>query len=362
MKRFVKFWACAQLLVLVCAGHAQGQSPFGPPDGDNEYAAIGTIRAPGNLAHATEGDGITLMEEYRGFLFDGGPGTFNGGHTRLTPVIKEVLIQLCVMDDYMADRGTGEGVNPNLTSNLDLDAVMKEVSNFYIDKMRGAGIHLYWSKTPFTMPVEPHTYTNGEYCANLYRHSGSITIQKRLPGSNQLTVITNAGAWVYNDLRLSIENPQKHEQLFKETGLYRGPQLFIYRNRDDVRGRHFIKVIIPSRMVFRDTHGKCRMAADVNAWTSPVGDPYQFSGVCVDLLNLADENIFGTDGLHYAHGWIAEHLKYAIAHEIAHLLGLDDDYTGTGTLMQKFCPLNQIRFSPLELQGIDVKGRRSVAP
>ncbi len=272
------FLACVQFSVFVCAGHAQGQNLFGPPDGDNEYAAIGTVRDPVNLSHATGGDGITLMEEYRGFLFDGGPGTYNGGHIRLTPVIKEVLVQLCVMDDYMADRGTGEGVNPNLVANIDLYAVMKDFSNFYSDRLRGAGIHLYWSMTPFTMPTEPHTYTNGEYCASLYRHTGNITIQKRLPGASQLAVITNAGAWVYNDLRLSEENPQKYAQLFKETGLYRGPQLFI------------------------------------------------------------------------------------MAHESAHLLGLDDDYTGTGTIMQKFCPLSQIRFSPSELQGIDVKGRRSIAP
>lgn len=53
-------------------------------------------------------------------------------------------------------------------------SAMQAVAQFYAHPQRGAGIDLYWVRTPFSMPTMPYDYDDGEHVANLYRHTGTI--------------------------------------------------------------------------------------------------------------------------------------------------------------------------------------------
>jgi hypothetical protein len=75
------------------------------PDGDTGLLGFGGVGEHGpNSRHRTSGDGRNFWEEYRGHILDGGghyflnPGKSHpGGHIRLSPVIKELLVEVDAM-------------------------------------------------------------------------------------------------------------------------------------------------------------------------------------------------------------------------------------------------------------------------
>ena len=79
-------------LVALCAVALSVAAVLGdPPAGthpDTEPAMLGRLRTNGEFSHAAPGDGLTTLDEYRGFFFDG-PNT---GHTRLSFAAKELLV------------------------------------------------------------------------------------------------------------------------------------------------------------------------------------------------------------------------------------------------------------------------------
>ena len=86
--------------------------------------------------HKEIGDGISLWEEYRGYILDGGwnGGTFHqGGYGRLSPVSKELLVEV----DAMA------GVT-NITGRSSVAVWMNFVSLGMAKKDHGTGIRLYY--------------------------------------------------------------------------------------------------------------------------------------------------------------------------------------------------------------------------
>ena len=82
--------------------------------------------------HKTEGDSLTVLQEYRGFILDGGAG-HTGGHKRLSPSKKELLVEV----DIMA------GVT-NMPSEAGIRGIMGTVSSGFGHLTDGAGINLYY--------------------------------------------------------------------------------------------------------------------------------------------------------------------------------------------------------------------------
>ncbi|MFA7054359.1 MAG: hypothetical protein WC328_15205 [Kiritimatiellia bacterium] len=68
----------------------------------------------------------------------------------------------------------GDVTNPSAMQAYSLASSMQAVAQFYAHPQRGAGIDLYWVRTPFSMPTMPYDYDDGEHVANLYRHTGTI--------------------------------------------------------------------------------------------------------------------------------------------------------------------------------------------
>jgi hypothetical protein len=85
-----------------------------------------------------EGDAHTVFEEYRGYILDGGGvdgqggNAFAGGHIRLDPARKEVLLEV--------DKAT---VLNNVPAG-GLRAMLNGAASVFSNDQRGAGIYVYW--------------------------------------------------------------------------------------------------------------------------------------------------------------------------------------------------------------------------
>ena len=91
--------------------------------------------------HRSVGDSLTVFQEYRGFILDGGgfdglgQNGHAGGHMRLSPAYKELLLEVDTMPQ--AEVGGMPAAN-------DLRTMMERVARGYSDRDNGAGIRPYW--------------------------------------------------------------------------------------------------------------------------------------------------------------------------------------------------------------------------
>jgi len=79
---------------------------FEKGDPDNVSDTLGSNR---QTSHAAGGDGLSLFEEYRGYILDGGSGHL-GGHLRLSFARKEMLLEVDTSASLGAGGGTTWGV------------------------------------------------------------------------------------------------------------------------------------------------------------------------------------------------------------------------------------------------------------
>jgi len=92
---------------------------------------------------AETGDAHTTLEEYRGYIFDGGgfngtgAGGHAGGHIRLDPARKEILVEVDRTDVLTSLPGNG------LTSQK-LGRVLDNTAKVFSDDRGGAGIYMYY--------------------------------------------------------------------------------------------------------------------------------------------------------------------------------------------------------------------------
>jgi hypothetical protein len=91
----------------------------------------------------TAGDSLSVLQEYRGFILDGGPGGFAGGHKRLSPAQKGLLVETDAMT----------GVT-HMPTRADLEGVLGDVVANFSDATDGAGVFVYWVIDQFN--VGPH--------------------------------------------------------------------------------------------------------------------------------------------------------------------------------------------------------------
>ena len=345
---------------------------FADTGGDDEPAALGNRRTDGSYSHADTGDGLTVFQEYRGYEVDGGAGFTSARHIRLSPALKELLVQVAEQDSYTSDIGTGDVINPSAVQTYNLAVLMQSVAQFYSHSTRGAGIDLYWVRTSFSMPTMPYDYNDGEHVDNLYHHVGTIEYVPTSIFPSNLTV-SGGSVWIWRDLKLLREDDRINREYFSlgdNTNAFpKATSILIKHNRNDEELKDFVKVILPSRtgMRLRDSatgNSYCRMESGGHAQALFNASPTIFQGAHVDVVNIAEENYVQL-GVHYSTDTFINVVKYSVAHEGFHVIGgrhQNPEPPGTGSLIQPFLPLDDITISSSELQEINLKERISVIP
>ena len=89
------------------------------------------------VAHKTPKDTLNVLQEYRGYVLDGGNDgqtTHNGGHLRLSPAKKELLVEVDQMRNVV-----------HMPSAVALRNVLDASASGFSDQADGAGIAMYWA-------------------------------------------------------------------------------------------------------------------------------------------------------------------------------------------------------------------------
>jgi len=309
-----------------------------------------------NLSHAATGDGLTVWQEYRGYWVGGGAGFIGERHVRPSCTRKVLFVQVMAEDDYLSGIGTGDAVNQNINwGAFDINAIMQDVAKFYADPTRGLGIDLYWTVTKFTMPTESHTYKDGSFVLNLYKHTGT----NYYSGGH---IITNGSMWVRKDFKLEREDGETYAAICEDgdnpTTNFGPMSKFIQHNRNDAELRDFLKIILPSRIGSRAPNGQYIINSSGHAQAYLDTSPAIFQGAHVNIVNIAEEKYVNT-GTHYPSSEFIQRIGYCIAHEIFHLIGGLDLVSPNG-ISGLFLPLGDITASPAELLQINLPQRKSI--
>lgn len=143
---------------------------FGPGEGvDIELADPDGAGAL--WAQAETGDAHTVLEEYRGYVLDGGgldgagANGHAGGHVRLDPARKEILIEV----DRAAVVKNVPGAGNDVTAKL--GAIMTGASGVFSEATRGAGIRMYWLMDEDALDLPENTVNNAPKVKTAFRNS-----------------------------------------------------------------------------------------------------------------------------------------------------------------------------------------------
>jgi hypothetical protein len=124
------------------------------------------------VPQAEAGDAHTVLAEYRGYILDGGgfdgagENGFPGGHTRLEPARKEILLE--------ADRAT---VLNNVPA-VGLSGILDGAAKVFSDAERGAGIYLYYlfDEANYVAPAEVRAASLGATRDTAAARSAGISV------------------------------------------------------------------------------------------------------------------------------------------------------------------------------------------
>jgi hypothetical protein len=333
--------------------------PYADTDGDNEPAALGNRRTDGSYSHADTGDGLTVMDEYRGYLLDGGADFAGTRHKRLSPALKELLVQANEQENMAGDVGTGPAANPTAFAAFNKTLVMQSVAQFYSNPTRGAGIDLYWVSRPF-VPVVGSAIdyeTNGVGRADAYRYTGQMFYyQPTTPVcSNELSGSTQI---ITDGLYRKIFGVPAHNVLFPpQEGILK---LEIEQNRDNNLSG-FTMLLFKSRSATILNNGVVRPIDPPACRTYASDDiPVTQQGVVILSVMVSEENPFNYAQPHYLSGQFTSYLMWATAHEIGHLIAGEEHSQGSGGLMGSRTPIDDTTISGEECLRIDLKSRKGV--
>ncbi len=343
------------------------------PDLDNEEAdSDGSGPYP---AMASIGDGLMIREEYRGYIFDGGPGTTPGGHKRLSVARKELLVECSEMDGISS---VGTTLPPDPSNNFvdhgnqanafaqgySLSATMDAVSEFFGKEVPpgfpgyfpGAILDTYWVRDQLDDIRSVVIYNSGiRHLA--YKYSGPYIIhvaQSQAIGSLSIT----------SDEILRIENHDRHSELY---GGGEGVAILANNdNRNKLCGQ-FIKLAVEGRKgkIFNDNSANAvigQAAREQDESHEPARPTYQ--GAAIFVNSYSEDSVWATQGS------FSEQLAWAVAHELGHLFihgrgiapfdGGEHILNGTNNLMNTPIDISNCNFHEYEIKYTNLPQRASI--
>ena len=406
-------------------GFVDGESDWIDPDDPDTWTSIfgANGEADAELAKsmgpnrdspamADDGDGLTALQEYRGFFLDGGPGIESPRHKRLSVSRKDLLVQTMEVADIASLQANGQGSNWDAIKDYKLKDTMSEVSAFYRDTTKGGVIDLYWCRTVFDPvfrlengdPAAPINYIfldenqqeTGRYTRNThYAIEGtslaSLSWQEPKPKvSGRFSVYDDR--WLRDQPSNAGGDDLLADLVYGAINNHTGhPRKFLAHGRDDDRLRDFIKFGFWSReAVVRvtvddenlGTHGRHILSHRHSIGPAREVDQRQAvedereRGAYVFAADVAEE-YYGPYGKglagHHASDTFVKLLAYAAAHEIGHLLitepltGNEHSPPGNGIMSDEPTAkdLNVLRFNhgpDDEIRRFNLHGRISILP
>ncbi len=296
---------------------------YADPLGDDEPAALGVRRTDGTYSHADTGDGLSVMDEYRGYVLDGGADFTSTRHVRLSPALKELLVQV----NELPGMASQNSFNPAALSAYSFNSVMQQVAQFYRHPTRGLGIDLYWVRKDFMFDGPSITSIDGTLTSSTaYRYNGTLTREEH---SGAMSTITSDGL-MHSDWRFygKIPNSVFGQLFISEPATFARLKLFPSVHSD--LDHDFCKLVlidrwcaIPSNLADEDPAiGVVNIGQ--NAF-SQFADavPVSQSGAIIAVAAIAEEGPteYTSPYLHeYSASVFLERLTFSITHELAHLL------------------------------------------
>jgi len=298
---------------------------------------------------------------------DGGAGFIGERHVRLSPVDKELLVQVNVQDNVALDIGTGGAVNMNVTLDpFNADAVMQSVAQFYCHPTKGAGIDLYWVKRDFVPLQGPQITGTTMSRTNAYRYTGDMVYTPKQGA--QVTGDLNGSTWISSDTeyKATVPTPTYREIFPAANGMF---EFMMGQNRD-MKMPGFVLLLLTSRHAWVDrenNNAPYKVYPQLsNAFTILEGNTpiKQRQGSVVNIVGVSEERPFDTgisDVTHYSDVEFLDIVGYCIAHELFHLLcGLNHTMT-QNTVFGLGPYLSTLEATPSnELIQINLKARRGV--
>lgn len=341
--------------------NAAGLAHFAP-NSDLEMAdsdGTGPLPPPPNPScpyppMAADGDGLTVHKEYRGYIFDGGPGAPPGGHKRLSAVRKDLLVECSEM------------VGAPFAPGYSLAGTMGAVWDFFRNEGQAAGnpgyfvgaiVDTYWVRDALNDTGTYVTYADGT-SRLAYKHTGTYTDQS---GNNPMTGTLCIGM----DYKLLYERPAICRNIYGPSSA--GSGILAPGNGDNRNPlcEDFVKLVMRGKKGIVVNDGTVRMhsqtALEVDE-TNGVG--YQYHGAFVWANSIAEQQQAAPPGSTP----FPDELAFAVAHELGHLfiivVGGDDHFYGTNNLMLSPPPggLPNTLFMKDEIEHINLPDRASVAP
>jgi hypothetical protein len=332
--------------------------------GDLSPLADGELQDPdGDGArpeHAGPGDGLTVFQEYRGFILDGGrhrQSEHPGGHRRLSAARKELLIEVSEMDN-IAD-AAANGANEAAQA-YTLAKTMGGVAELYAHPQRGAEIDLYWCRDDVLLGPQI-VYNDGTGREHAYYYHGNI--KRELPGG--AVWFQGCGAFIHHDEILKREKELTYRPLF---GGFRSA--VVQRNN---KLAPFVKLLALSRWGRLDARGVVsvpRLGPALSAFFSSTPSEEQFSLVAVN--GISEEGPYCAFARrNYSTAEFENILQYSIAHELGHLLVREETgehWDGYHLVIEGsvvgphpgLAGITGVAFHPLEMKAMDLPRRASV--
>jgi len=335
------------------------------PDANNKYPddeeADFDGPSVGHPAMAAAGDGLSVLEEYRGFILDGGPtitASQVGPHKRLSAVRKELLVECSEETDIPSPANLQQ--NANMAAGLyNLKLLMGSVSGFY-NGPNGADIDLYWCRDDFKRG-------NMVYYGLPWPPQNHLAFFK--DGVPLAYTVSNpppsvAGyANIHHDRYLFQNDRSQHDVCYGSKYSDGYPHM-ANMNRNDLLSQ-FVKLNMLTR------NGLVHIPPDIvhiqadtqnafNILAQGVPDA-EYQGSFIFVNGIAEEGRFKSPSALYNQTQFDGVLAWATAHELSHMIG-NPDTTTPGSLMGSTAGtvISAVSFINSEIQQINLRARLSV--